>query len=290
MVIENFELVRGDPPQIVPVARPFLKWAGGKTKLLPELLKHVPERFVTYFEPFLGGGALFFALAQRRPKMPAVLSDSNGRLINCYSMVRHELRAVTQYLRGYQSRYKKEPASYYNIREAFNVATINPIVDAARVIFLNKTCFNGLWRVNASGEFNTPMGKFKTPPVILDEENLMAVQAALDIVVLKACDFAVVHPHRGDFWYADPPYWPVGGYADFTGYTREGFGERDQERLRDYALELKKRGVRVLLSNADLEPVRKLYKKGFEMRRVEAPRAINSKGSKRGKVGELLIW
>ena len=162
---------------------------------------------------------------------------------------------------------------------------------AARFIFLNKAGFNGLYRVNKSGGFNVPAGKFKSPPMICDEENLRACSAALQGVAIWNASFDAIDREAvpGDFVYFDPPYWPVSASADFTAYTKEPFGPAEQERLRDLALSLKRCGVHVLLSNADVPPVRKLYAKGFTIERVEARRAINSDASKRGSVGELLI-
>lgn len=278
------------------LARPPIKWVGGKTQLLPELHKHVPQKFKYYFEPFMGGGALFFSLVATGRLGDAVLSDSNQRLIACYRGLRDDLPHAHRYLLQHAHAYAARGADYYlAVREGFNRGdrAARDAFVAADVIFLNKTGFNGLWRENKKGGYNVPPGKFKTPPTICDEANLRAVSAALQNVTLAHADFTVhgsVNPMPGDFVYFDPPYWPASSTADFTAYTRTAFGPAAQERLRDYALLLKKHRVHVLLSNADVPPVRALYAKGFEMRRVEARRNVNSDASKRGAVGELIIW
>ena len=267
-------------------AGPFFKAAGGKRQLLAELRKHVPHKFGRYFEPFVGGGAFFFDL---RPKS-ACLNDANPHMMAAYTMVRDKPHALVKLLGSMAQAYAADgEAYYYDIRSATGSDPMrSPLPAAARFLFLNRTCFNGLWRVNLKGAFNVPHGKWLTPPTICREDVLRAAHTALVGVRLTCGDFEKPGSYaiqRGDFWYADPPYWPVSKTADFTSYTVGGFGAADQERLRDFALHLKKKGVRVLLSNADVEPVRKLYAKGFEVRRVEARRNINSAGKKRGAVG-----
>lgn len=270
-------------------ARPFIKSAGGKTQLLTELLKRVPADFGTYHEPFLGGGALFFAL---RPKR-AVLTDANGRLIGAYTAVRDNCSKVIQFLRRQAEMHRDDPrATYYETREIFNTREmrVGSPADAARFIYLNKTCFNGLWRTNRCGEFNVPMGAYKNP-TICDEENLRACSEVLQGAHLAWGDFAREDhlPIPGDFWYADPPYVPVSKTANFTSYTRDGFTLEDQKRLQKAALLLRREGVRVLLSNALVPEVTALYGTDFTIEEVAARRAINSKGGKRGAVSEALI-
>jgi DNA adenine methylase len=270
-------------------AQPFVKWAGGKRQLLLEIRKHVPEKFGCYFEPLVGGAAVFFDLRARGFTGGAYLGDSNTELMNCYEQVAHHVDAVIQHLRLL----KYDEKVYYATR-AKNPASMTPAARAARTLYLNKAGFNGLYRVNKKGGFNVPFGKY-TNPTICDELNLRACARALANTVsyteLITGDFTKVveAAKRGDFVYFDPPYVPVGGYADFTTYTKEGFGPDDQQRLVMCVAKLKARGVRVLLSNHDLPLVRKLYK-GFQLRTVKAKRNINSCVEKRGHVDELLIW
>lgn len=275
--------------------KPFLKWPGGKAQLLPELLARVPEKYGTYHEPFLGGGALFFALLPQK----AVLSDVNPRLINCYKAVRDNCSKVIEQLRRRAQDHRHDPESnYYHVREVFNsphyalyaeTSDVPSVSDAARFIYLNKTCFNGLWRVNRSGEFNVPAGRYKNP-TICDEENLRAASAALQNAELICGDFerGTPCPNRGDFWYADPPYVPLSKTADFTAYTKDGFTLDDQRRLSVVARNLKAVGVTVMLSNSFVPEVVSLYP-DFTVRTVEARRAINSKGDRRGAVQEAII-
>jgi DNA adenine methylase len=276
-------------------ARPAFRLVGGKTQLLPELRKHVPSRFGRYFEPFVGAGALFFYLqSQGYLSNGAVLGDVNDRFMATYRALRNTPERVVDALRWYAKGYKKHGAAYYlNVRkEQVGHAGESDAETAAWLLFMQAAGFNGVYRENLKGGYNAPPGKFKNPPRICDEENLYAVSRALRGTILLTGDFgmSLVEVKRGDFWYADPPYWPASASADFTAYSKEKFGSAEQERLRDVALSLKEKGVRVLLSNADVEPVRKLYAKGFEVRRVEARRSVNSMTTKRGHVGELLIW
>jgi DNA adenine methylase len=265
----------------VTVARPFLKWAGGKTALLPEILPRLPKKIGTYYEPFVGGGAVFFALAAERFER-AVLGDANENLIETYFSIKEDLGMVIPLLKLHARKHSEE--YFYKVRA-------NPgQYIAARMIYLNKTCFNGLYRVNKKGEFNVPFGKY-TNPTICDEENLRAVSAVLYKVEFFPGDFEVTvqDAEKGDAVYFDPPYAPLSETANFTTYTAGGFGFDHQIRLRDVAKRLITRGVHVLLSNSDTPLVRDLYKKGFKIEEVQAPRRVNSKGGKRGNVGELLI-
>lgn len=276
----------------VKVARPFIKWVGGKRLLLDELRKHVPDSFGRYIEPFIGGGALFFDLcASKKTPIEGLLGDKNGELATTYVTIQKSPDALIEKLRNLEDSYRTcedKKAFFYGMRAT---RPIDPIEVAARLIFLNKTCYNGLYRVNKSGGFNTPHGRYENP-TICDAENILACSAALAGTCIGTNDFGLTASMamKGDFVYFDPPYWPVNATSNFTSYTKDEFGPGEQERLRDVARALKKRGVRVLLSNADVEPVRALYADGFEMRRIEVGRAINSKATSRGKVGELLIW
>lgn len=292
-------MVTATVPVQQPVARPFIKWAGGKTQLLAALREHVPVRFGRYFEPFVGGGALFFDLhARGRLLGGATLGDANPYLVNAYRVVRDRVDELidelrTEYVPAYRDGGER---FYYAVRSNLH-ALDNKIERAAAFIFLNKTCFNGLWRVNRAGRCNVPWGKYKNP-TICDANNLIACSRALrgaarraDDVELRSEDFRVIEQSvgPGDFVYFDPPYVPVSPTSSFTAYAKDPFGLAEQTELRDLADRLRLRGVHVLLSNADTAVVRELYA-GFGLCRIEAARAVNSKGDRRGAVGELLIW
>lgn len=269
------------------VARPFLKWAGGKAKLLPEILPRLPAKIRTYHEPFIGGGAVFFALAAEHRFEHASISDVNEELVLTYRGVAIDVATVIQALGEHERGH--DEARFYAIR-ALDPEKLSLALRAARVIYLNRTCFNGLYRVNRAGKFNTPFGAYKNP-TICDAENLRSVSALLrERTSIDSGDFelAVEDALRGDAVYFDPPYVPASKTANFTGYAKAGFGMGEQERLRNLAEKLDARGVHVLLSNADTPEVRELYD-GFNVTSVTAPRAINSKGGKRGAVGEVLI-
>ncbi len=267
-------------------ARPILKWAGGKWRLREQLLGCVPEKVGTYAEPFVGSAALFFALSgDARPRFArAFLSDANEELILCYRVVRDGVEELIEALGAY--RYDRD--LFYETRE-LDPLTLSDVARAARFIFLNRTCFNGLWRVNASGKFNVPFGRYANPR-ILQQERLRAAAAALAGVELRTGDFTAVTRklRAGDFVYFDPPYVPLSRTSDFTAYAAGGFGAKDQERLRDELARLRDAGVHALLSNADTPHTRELYA-GFPMRSIEAPRSIHADASKRGPTAELLV-
>jgi DNA adenine methylase len=264
-------------------ASPFIKWVGGKTSLLPELLKHVPTRgsLRRYHEPFVGGGALFFAVSPRR----AILSDSNAELVHCYQQVRDDVSAVLDGL----ARHVYDRA-HFNAVRALEPLSLAPAERAARFIYLNKTCFNGLWRVNRAGRFNVPIGRYKDPR-FCDPTTLMRASAALKGVQVAHATFelALQRTSPGDFVYLDPPYDPVSATSSFTSYTKDSFGWEDQQRLAAACATLNRRGVRFLLSNSATPRVRELYK-AFEQRLVRAPRHISCKGTGRGAVDELLVF
>lgn len=262
-------------------ARPFLKWVGGKKQLLPALRERIPSDFGTYHEPFVGGAALFFALRPRR----AILSDTNARLIRTF-------RGVQQHPGTVISRLAQMPVS----REFFNALRLLPIDQtsdaelAAWFIYLNRTGYNGLYRVNRRGGFNVPFGRYKNPR-ICDPVNLTACSEALTGASLFVADFEEVlnRAAPGDLVYFDPPYIPVSLHSSFTRYTPEQFHLADHRRLRDVALELKKRQVHILLSNSAAPEVYALYEKRFRIEALQASRFVNSDPSGRGKVVETLI-
>ena len=273
------------------MAKPFLKWAGGKTSLLPELLQAAPEQIETYYEPFVGGGALFFALQAEGRFKRAVLSDSNKELINAYIQVRDNVDGLVEALSVHQRKYhsaEDRAEYYYTIRGKKLTCSLG---GAANLIFLNKTCYNGLYRVNSQGGFNVPHGRYRNP-TICDKGNLRAVSAALQGVELRVGDFADV-PSRasgGDFVYFDPPYVPLSETAYFTSYTAKEFGIDEQKRLATTATLLAKQGSHVALSNSGHPDVVETYSaKVFTLGEVRARRAINSDAKSRGPILEYLI-
>jgi DNA adenine methylase len=294
----------GPLPVVDEPARPFFRWVGGKTQLLPELLERAPKRFGRYYEPFAGGAALLFALAAddafttvaRDPSSVelvtwADLNDANPWITTAYKAVRSQPENVIDVLRAMQDRYREDGKAYYYDIRANMDADASLAQKAAVFIFLNKTNYNGLWRVNRAGGYNVPHGKRKTPPVICDEDTIRRVSRVLQHVSITTGDYelSVKGAAESDFVYFDSPYVPASSTSDFTAYTKAPFGFDEQERLRDCALALKARGVKVMLSNADVPFVRKLYNYGFKIERVEARRSVNSKGDRRGKVAEVII-
>lgn len=262
------------------VPRPFIKWVGGKGQLLEQLWPMLPSTCSAYHEPFMGGGALFFAL---RPGQ-ASLSDVNSELVHCYQAVRDNVDGVITHLQTHP--YDKD--HYYRIR-ALHPMTLSLEARAARTIYLNRAGFNGLYRVNGQGVFNVPFGRYKNP-LICHEENLRACSLELQNVALEVRDFEAVldHAKPGELVYFDPPYVPISKTSDFTAYSAGGFGPEDQLRLAKVFTQLADRGVYCLLSNSDTTFVRQLYK-DFEIDVVSASRNINSKGEKRGKISEVVV-
>jgi DNA adenine methylase len=259
-----------------------VKWAGGKPKSVPLLLEWVPRDFGTYHEPFVGGGALFWALAPRK----AVLRDANVELTGAYRALRDFPHEVIRHLK--EHRY--EEAYYYEVR-AQDPLSLSTAERAARFLFLNRACFNGLYRVNGQGKFNVPFGRYVNP-TICDEENLLACSRRLQGIGVVAGSYNGVEREAepGDLVYFDPPYIPVSKSASFTRYTADGFTLPMQEELRDVALRLAERGVHVVLSNSNAPETRALYDEDrFEVREVSALRSVNSDGAKRGAVTELMM-
>jgi len=263
---------------------PFLKWAGGKRQLLDQYQPFFPAKIHRYYEPFLGGGAVFFHLRDRCQQ--AVISDLNPELINVYCCVRDDVEAVIAILQRHQQRHCRD--YYYAVRA--NHRMRSPIHRAARLIYLNKTCFNGLYRENSKGQFNTSIGRYKNPK-ICDDRALRQASLALQAIDLRCCQFSAVLDWAvgdRDFVYFDSPYHPVSATSSFTGYSRYGFSAEDQQRLQRTFAELASRGVKVMLSNSDCTFICELYQ-GIHMHKVQAARAINSNGKRRGKIPELVI-
>jgi DNA adenine methylase len=275
------------------LARPFLKWAGGKARLAPRILERVPAGIRRYHEPFLGGGAVFFALRRSGLGTGASLADLNPALMETYATVRDGVEPLIEALRPLATRYQAQEAEgraafYYEVRACVPATAVER---AARLIFLNRTCYNGLYRENLRGEFNVPHGRYAAPR-ILDEHGLRAAAAALAGVDLAALDFeaACAAARPGDLVYLDPPYRPLSRTARFTSYTRQQFGPAEQERLRDTFEDLTRRGVAALLSNSDHPDIHALYDgRGYRLGRVPMGRSINSKAAGRAPIAELLI-
>ena len=267
-------------------AEPIIKWAGGKRQILAQIRTRLPKTMKTYYEPFVGGGAVFFALANRGTFEKAVISDLNQELIDAYTVLAGgQANDLIEILK-----------TYVNTREFFEeIRARNPsdtpnILDrAARFLYLNKTCFNGLYRVNSSGGFNVPFGGYKNPN-FCNAHGLKEAARALVGVTLKCQDYesVVSRAKPGDAIYFDPPYLPKSDTSNFTAYTDKGFGIAEHTRLAQVFRSKAEKGVAVLLSNSDTKIARELYK-GFKISRIQAVRAINSDGEKRGPIGELLI-
>jgi DNA adenine methylase len=267
-----------------PHAAPFLKWAGGKQRLLSQYATYFPpiSEIGRYFEPFIGSAAVFFCLQPPQ----AILSDRNEKLVAVYRMVQQDVEGVIRALQPYRNE-----AEYYYAVRAQEPADLSPVEQAARLIYLNKTCYNGLYRENSKGEFNVPFGRYKNP-TICDAPRLRSAAQALQKAVLRVADFATVAEaaEAGDFVYFDPPYAPLSPTSSFTGYDRHGFGEADQRRLAAIIHCLTKRGCRVMLSNSSAPLIYELYdNQAYCLIPIQARRNINSKGDRRGPVKELLI-
>lgn len=275
-------------PRTAPM-RPFLKWAGGKQQLLRQLTPLLPPSFAGYAEPFVGSGALFFHLRSAgRLHGRVTLADSNPDLINSYRVIRDHIEELIELLAGHGRRHSRE--HYYDTRALDRGGRrLDAVEQAARTIYLNRTCYNGLYRVNRQGQFNVPMGSYRNP-AILQEKVLRAAHAALQGVTLEAVDYRLLQTEfrPGDFVYFDPPYQPSSTTANFTSYTADDFGEDDQRRLAALFRELGERGVYCMLSNSHTPLIRELYRE-FRVEKVRARRMINSRGDKRGKVEELVV-
>ena len=261
--------------------RPFLKWAGGKGKLIQQYIPYFPKKIKTYYEPFLGGAAVFFYL---NPPS-AALTDINAELVNAYRCVRDNVEELILNLEVHQLRHCRD--YYYEVRQCPGVTNIEK---AARLIYLNKTCFNGLYRENSKGAFNVPIGKYKNPK-ICNSALLRSVSAALQNAQINVRPFEDILEHASscdDFVYFDPPYHPLSPTSNFTAYSRYSFSQDDQIRLKYVFAELAERGVKVMLSNSDCKFIRELYS-DFNINSIIAPRLINSDVRKRGNITELLI-
>lgn len=301
--------------EISMLSRPFIKWAGGKSQLIDEIDARLPvelreREITTYFEPFLGGGAVFFYIAQKYSIERAILFDINEDLIITYKVIKYNPEELMRFIDYYKYLYnnmdiEKQKDFFYSIRENYNKNKVKInfndynngwIEHAAQMIFLNKTCYNGLYRLNSKGEFNVPFGKYKKVN-FYDKENILYISALLQKAELYICDFEeIIHYDVNNaFIYFDPPYRPISQTASFTSYSKFHFSENDQIRLATIFKELDKRNTRLMLSNSDPKNVNpdddffEKHYKGFNIQRVYANRMINCNGEKRGKINELII-
>ncbi len=275
-------------------AAPILKWVGGKRQILDEIKRYIPESFETYHEPFLGGGAVLFELQPAK----ALVSDINPELMNVYTVIRDDIEELVDSLKAHDQAYRqhKSPREYfYRIRKLDrDKAVCNnlmPVQRASRIIFLNKTCFNGLFRVNRAGQFNTPFGNYKNPNIV-NEEMLRAVSGYFNRAKISfSCeDFETVlrAASKGDFVYLDPPYDPLSQTSSFTGYNRGGFDGDEQIRLSRACRRLDEQGVKFLLSNSATGLIKELYRE-YRIETIQARRAVNARGDGRGGVDEVLV-
>lgn len=268
--------------------KPVTKWVGGKRQLLPELVKRIPQSYNRYFEPFVGGGALLFKLAPQN----AIINDQNLELINIYQSIKNNPDELIELLKKHQKNNSKE--YYLDVRSVDRDGRLDLMTDverAARILYMLRVDFNGLYRVNKKGQFNVPYGKYKNPKIV-NKENIRAVSQYFNQTNVEILNedfaFAVSKAKSDDFVYFDPPYIPLSTTSSFTSYTEDGFGEKDQIRLANKFFELASKGVKVMESNSDTETTRKLYKNA-NIYEVKASRVINAKASGRGKINELII-
>ena len=271
--------------------KPFVKWAGGKRQLIPILNENLPKSFGTYYEPFLGGGALLFHIITERNSQKCSISDLNSDLVLAYTTIRNRIDELISSIKSHEKKYQKNSKSYY-----YSVRESNPrseIEKTSRLLFLNRTCFNGLYRVNSKGKFNVPLGRY-TNPNIVNEENLRSVSDMLQSsrVSIKCRDFEAVlrDAKKDDLVYFDPPYQPVSDTANFTSYTTRNFTYDDLNRLAELCTKLDSKGCKVLLSNSDSKDVADVFSdKSWKIKKIQANRSINSNAKKRTGHFELLI-
>lgn len=268
------------------LVNPILKWVGGKRQLLPEIIELLPDKITTYYEPFLGGGALLFHLQPKK----AFVNDINPELINLYTIIKESPKELIEDLK----KHVNESEYFYEVRgldRTEKYMTMSNVEKASRILYLNKTCYNGLFRVNSMGEFNTPFGRYKNPKIV-EEITINAVSHYFNNsdIRITSCDYkeALKGIRKGSFVYFDPPYDPISDSSSFTGYAKGGFGKEEQIRLKEFCDTLTQKGVKFLLSNSATPFIKELYK-DYQINFVRAKRNINSKKELRGEVEEVLI-
>ena len=270
-----------------PLVSPVVKWVGGKRQLLNIIREHIPKKFDYYCEPFIGGGAVLFDLQPKK----AIINDLNWELMNVYEVIENNVDDLISDLKSH----KNESEHFYKMRELdrdkkkYN--NLSNVLKASRILYLNKTCYNGLFRVNSSGEFNTPFGRYKNPNIV-NESTLRAVHAYFkkSDITFKSEDYekTINSLKKGTFVYLDPPYDPVSDTSSFTGYNKGGFNKKEQERLKKCCDSLDDKGIKFLLSNSATDFIKRLYK-DYEINIVKAKRSINSVSNKRGQIDEVLV-
>lgn len=266
----------------------FVKWAGGKTQLLSQFEPFIPNDFNSYVEPFIGSGAMFFCMKKNFEPDNIIISDNNEELINVYKTVQNDLEELLVLLQGHKNNHSKE--YYYKIRSTL-VEDLSQLERAARFLYLNKTCFNGLYRVNSKGLFNVPIGSYKNPNIV-NEKNLREANELLNGVTIKLQPFenSLEDVKRGDFVYFDPPYYPLSKTANFTSYTKNAFLDEEQNKLADVYHKMDQLNCKLMLSNSDTPFIHNLYSdNGYRVEKVQARRMINSNASKRGAIDEVLV-
>ena len=267
----------------------FVKWAGGKGQLLNQFIPLFPKKITRYIEPFVGSGAVFFYIIQVFKPKEIIISDINEELINTYKIIKTDVEKLIVELRQHKEYHMLEGKKYYLTIRAANPNELPPLERAARFIYLNKTCFNGLYRVNSKGQFNVPMGSYKNPDIV-QEEKLKVVSKLLKDVTIKVMSFEKIlnFAKKGDFIYFDPPYYPLENKKSFTSYTKDTFLEKEQELLANVFNKLDKKGCLLMLSNSDTKFIKGLYK-NYNINLVKATRMINCDGKNRGKINEVVI-
>jgi len=264
----------------------FIKWVGGKRQLLEQFKPYFPKKIERYFEVFVGGGAVAFYIIETNKPKYIFLSDINQELINTYQIIKNDVDSLIKELKKLKELHNKE--NYYKIR-AEDPKLLSSLTQASRFIYLNKTCFNGLYRVNSKGGFNVPIGSYKNPPIVMEKE-LREISKLLKDVEIKIMSFEEITKltKKGDFIYFDPPYYPLKKGKSFTTYTKGNFLEKEQEQLKKVFSKLDKKGCKVMLSNSDTKFIKDLYQE-FNINFVNANRMINCDGSKRGKIKEIVV-
>lgn len=267
----------------------FVKWAGGKGQLLEQFKPLFPKKFNRYLEPFVGSGAVFFYIVQNFKPKEIIISDTNKELINTYEIIRDDVERLIVELKQHKEYHMAEGKKYYLTIRATNPKDLPTLERAARFIYLNKTCFNGLYRVNSKGKFNVPMGSYKNPDIV-QEDRLRLVSELLKNVIIKVMSFEKVldFAKKEDFIYFDPPYYPLKNKKSFTTYTKDSFMEKEQELLSDVFKKLDEKGCSVMLSNSDTKFIKDLYP-NYNIHLVQATRMINCNGDKRGKINEVVV-
>ncbi len=266
----------------------FIKWAGGKERLLKQYSSLFPKEFNNYYEPFVGGGAVFFYIKQKYAPKKSLISDINGQLINTYNIIKEHPQKLISQLKQHKSYHMVHGKKYYLLIRSTEPSQLPKLEQAARFIYLNKTCYNGLYRVNSKGQFNVPMGKYDNPDIV-QEHKIMQASKLLQDVSIKNMSFERVldYAKKGDFVYFDPPYYPE-KKTSFTKYHASNFLEEEHKKLYEVFDKLSRRGVFVMMSNSNTEFIRKLYAQ-YNIHSVSANRMINSDACKRGKIKELVV-